>query len=186
MWKRMQCSLNYSGTRFSPLKIKITQFPSGFRLKFSTPHFICVLNVLLFSFWIDWLWTKEPQFRGLYLKSRQMRWCTYISTYIVIHPKISNKAGFRHRQPRLITYATWVSLLQSLVASQHYWMRLGIMGRIMEIERCVISCGRLAEADNTLWDLQHLLWYFPWLVFLYPYTFNLHMFRLFVLNICVK
>ena len=29
----MQYFLNYSGTRFCPLKIKITQFPSGFRLK---------------------------------------------------------------------------------------------------------------------------------------------------------
>ena len=31
--KKMQCSLNYSGTRFCPLKIKITQFPGVFRLK---------------------------------------------------------------------------------------------------------------------------------------------------------
>ena len=23
-----------------------------------------------------------------------------------IHPKVSNEAGFRHRQPRLVTYAT--------------------------------------------------------------------------------
>ena len=30
----MQRALNYSGTRFYPLKIKITQFPSGFRLNF--------------------------------------------------------------------------------------------------------------------------------------------------------
>ena len=29
----MQYFLNYSGTRFCPLKIKITQFPGGFRLK---------------------------------------------------------------------------------------------------------------------------------------------------------
>ena len=29
----MQYSLNYSGTRFCPLEIKITQFPDGFRLK---------------------------------------------------------------------------------------------------------------------------------------------------------
>ena len=31
--KKMKCSLNYSGTRFCPLKIKITQFPGVFRLK---------------------------------------------------------------------------------------------------------------------------------------------------------
>ena len=39
-----------------------------------------------------------------------------LHTYL--HPKISNEAGFGHRQPRLITYATLTSLLRSLVASQ--------------------------------------------------------------------
>ena len=29
----MRYSLNYSGTSFCPLRIKITQFPGGFRLK---------------------------------------------------------------------------------------------------------------------------------------------------------
>ena len=52
-------------------------------LKFSTSHIICVLSVLLFSFWIDWLRTKEPQFRRPFLKSCK---CgdihTYIHTYI--------------------------------------------------------------------------------------------------------
>ena len=81
-------------------------------LKFSTSHFICVLSILLFSFWIDWPRTKRPRFRGPYLKSRQMRWYTYIQTYL--HPKISNEAGLGHRQPRLVTYATWISLLWSL------------------------------------------------------------------------
>ena len=103
-------------------------------LKFSTSHIICVLSVLLFSFWIDWLRTKEPQFRRPFLKSCK---CgdihTYIHTYIHTHihtymnwvfyeirstqntiiyihaylqPKISNEHGFGHRQPRLVTYAT--------------------------------------------------------------------------------
>ena len=31
----MQYSLNYSGTRFCPLKIKITQFPGGFCVNLS-------------------------------------------------------------------------------------------------------------------------------------------------------
>ena len=30
----MEYSLNYTGTRFCPPKIKIIQFPGGFRLKF--------------------------------------------------------------------------------------------------------------------------------------------------------
>ena len=157
------------------MKIKITQFPSGFHFKLSTSHFIPVLNVLLFSFWIDWLWTKEPRFRGPYLKSRQMWWCTYINTYIVTSKNLkwtwlqaqATQAGHLHD-------LNIISLLQSLVASQHYWMRLSIIGRIMEIERCVISRGRLGEADKTLWDLQHLLWYLPWLVFLYTHAFNMH------------
>ena len=41
---------------------------------------------------------------------------TGIQTYL--HQKISNEAGFQHRQPRLVTYATWISLLRSLVPSQ--------------------------------------------------------------------
>ena len=32
----MQYSLNYSSTRFCPLKMKITQFPTGFRLNVLT------------------------------------------------------------------------------------------------------------------------------------------------------
>ena len=42
-------------------------------------HPIWVLSVLLFSFWIGWLPTKEPRFRGPYLKWRQMRCYTYKS-----------------------------------------------------------------------------------------------------------
>ena len=56
-----------------------TGFLPGF--KFSTSHFICVLTILLVSFWIDWLWTKEPRFRGP-SKSRQMRWYTYKHIHI--------------------------------------------------------------------------------------------------------
>ena len=48
--------------------------------KFFTSHFSCGLSGFLFSFWIDWLRTKEPRFRGPHLKSRQMRWYTYIHT----------------------------------------------------------------------------------------------------------
>ena len=39
-----------------------------------------------------------------------------LHTYL--HPKISNEAGFRHRQLTLVMYMTWISLLQSLVALQ--------------------------------------------------------------------
>ena len=35
-----------------------------------------------------------------------------------MHPKFSNEIGFCRRQPRLVTYATEISLLRSLVASQ--------------------------------------------------------------------
>ena len=56
-----------------------TGFLPGF--KFSTSHFICVLTILLVSFWIDWLGTKEPRFRGP-SKSRQMRWYTYKHIHI--------------------------------------------------------------------------------------------------------
>ena len=52
-------------------------------LKFSTSHIICVLSLLLFSFWIDWLRTKDPRFRRPFLKSRPMRWyMTHIHTNI--------------------------------------------------------------------------------------------------------
>ena len=51
-------------------------------LKFSTSHIICVLSVLLSSFWIDCLRTKHPRFRRSFLKSRQMRWYIYIHTNI--------------------------------------------------------------------------------------------------------
>ena len=57
-----------------------TGFLPGF--KFSTSHFICVLNLnillLILSESID-CEREEPRFRGPYLKSRQMRSCTYIS-----------------------------------------------------------------------------------------------------------
>ena len=57
-----------------------TGFLPGF--KFSTSHFICVLNLnillLILSESID-CEREEPRFRGSYLKSRQMRSYTYIS-----------------------------------------------------------------------------------------------------------
>ena len=46
-----------------------------------------------------------------YLKLRQMRWYTYIQNF-------SNEPGLWHRVPRLVTYATEISLLRSLVALQ--------------------------------------------------------------------
>ena len=47
----MQYALNYSGTRFCPLKIKINQFPGGFRLnKHTQPTTACVSHVLVHSF----------------------------------------------------------------------------------------------------------------------------------------
>ena len=60
-------------------------------------------------------------------------------------------------QPELVCCEAW--WLHS-----NYWMRLSIIWRIMEIERCVISCSRLAKADNTLWDLQHCLALIPYKV----------------------
>ena len=47
---------------------------------------------------------------------------TYVHTYIhtYLHPTISKEAGFGHRQPRFVTYATWISLLWSLVALQQW------------------------------------------------------------------
>ena len=30
----------------------------------------------------------------------------HTDTHTYLHPKISNETGFRHRQPRLVTYAT--------------------------------------------------------------------------------
>ena len=123
-------------------------------LKFSTSHIICVLSVLLFSFWIDWLRTKEPQFRRPFLKSCKcgdihtyihtyMNWVFYEirstqNTIIYIHaylqPKISNEDGFGHRQPRLVTYATWISLLRSLVASHQ-------LGSTNSMLRCCFHCS---------------------------------------------
>ena len=42
-----------------------------------------------------------------------------IQTYL--HPKMSNKAGFRHRQPRLVMNATWISLLRWWLRRQKWW-----------------------------------------------------------------
>ena len=81
-------------------------------------HTLFVFWTFFFSFWIDWLRIKAPRFRGLYLKSRQMRY---------LHPKISNEAGFWHRQPRLVTYATWISLLRSHQALQQLILRRGYL-----------------------------------------------------------
>ena len=53
--------------------------------------------------------SKEPQFRLLEIEANAV---------IYIHPKFSNELGFSRRQPRLVTYATEISLLRSLVASQ--------------------------------------------------------------------
>ena len=49
-------------------------------LNFSHHTLVVAWVFFLFSFWIDWLRTKELRFRGPYLKSRQMRWYTYIHT----------------------------------------------------------------------------------------------------------
>ena len=67
----------------------------GFLTKqdFSRAWALFVFWTFFFCFWIDWLRIKEPRFRGLYLKSKQMRY---------LHPKISNEAGFWHSQPRLV------------------------------------------------------------------------------------
>ena len=44
MLERMGYFSNYSGTNFCPLKIKITQFPDGFRLTFLFRMFIAVIS----------------------------------------------------------------------------------------------------------------------------------------------
>ena len=86
---------------------------------FHITHYLC--SECSFVFFLNQLtanerhW-KEPWFRRPFLKSRQMRWYTYIHTYL--HPKISNEAGLEHRQSRLVTYATWISLLWSHQALQ--------------------------------------------------------------------
>ena len=54
--------------------------------------------------------SKEPRFRLLEIEANAV---------IYIHPKyISNEPGFWRRQSRLVTNATEISLLRSLVASQ--------------------------------------------------------------------
>ena len=46
----------------------------------------------------------------------------YIHTYMHIYIQDGSKAeGIGHRQPILVTYATWISLLRSLVASQQLY-----------------------------------------------------------------
>ena len=86
---------SYSSHAKTWLSIRKTGFRK--RLKFSTSHFIRVLSVLLFSFWIDWLRMKDPRLRRPYLKSRQMRWYTCIHTYLVYR---YFEKGCRMWQPR--------------------------------------------------------------------------------------
>ena len=46
--------------------------------------------------------------------------CTH--SYMHIYIQDSSKAdGIGHRQPSLVTYATWISLLRSVVASQRLY-----------------------------------------------------------------
>ena len=53
----MQYSLNYSGTRFCPLKIKVTQFLDGFRLK--SFHQPCSdFQETYFDFLTHWIFAK--------------------------------------------------------------------------------------------------------------------------------
>ena len=54
--------------------------------------------------------SKEPRFRLLEIEAK----CGDIHTSKIF----SNKPGFWRREPRLVTYATEISLLRSLVASQ--------------------------------------------------------------------
>ena len=49
------------------------------------------------------------------LKSRRIRWYTYIQN-------ISVESGFWRREPMLVTYATEISLLRSLVTSQQFFI----------------------------------------------------------------
>ena len=53
--------------------------------------------------------SKEPRFRLLEIEA---------NVVLYWHPKFSNELGFCRSQPRLVTYATEISLLRSLVASQ--------------------------------------------------------------------
>ena len=79
--------------------------PRGYRIYFSLRSVI-----------LNWLattkraWIRRPWNRG---KKGDIH--NYIQTYL--YPKISNEAGFWHRQPRQVKYMTWSSL-QSLAASQ--------------------------------------------------------------------
>ena len=46
----------------------------------------------------------------------------YTHTYMHVYIQDSSKAdGVGHRQPSLVTYATWISLLRSVVASQRLY-----------------------------------------------------------------
>ena len=77
-------------------------------------------------------------------------------------PSGTGNPGWSCTQPELVCCEAWWlhSIIEwSWVSSEELWR-----------SRDVLS----AAADNTLWDLQHLLWYLPWLVFLYPHTFNMH------------
>ena len=136
-----KCSGNWGWSRVNFLRSQINGLiiPQSSRncSKYSEKRISCNLPSLAFklfpAFAKTWLSTwnrwnsksisfphlgawKWPQFEGHEIEASLV---INISTYQHIYIQhISNDSGFEHRQPRLVTYAAWISLLWSLVALQ--------------------------------------------------------------------
>ena len=76
-------------------------------------------TVFIFLFLNRWAATKRAWIQGLRNRGKFADIHTNLDTYLNL--KISNEAGFGYRQPRLVTHATWISLLHSHQALQQQY-----------------------------------------------------------------
>ena len=112
----------FSEWPFSNSSLAKSSFQHGFVcLSFPHPTLLMVEysigNSIYFSLWsilTYWIDCYQKVLDSMSMKSRQICWSIYIRTYshTYLHLKI-----FGHKQPRLVTYATWTCVLWSLVAS---------------------------------------------------------------------
>ena len=108
LYKVKSVDVNWSKLNLPEIKVSVVTFKSGryckdFRDTLSTLSYALISITRPYLSWME------------------------ANAVTQIHPKISNEAGFGHRWTRLVTYATWISLLRSHdnaeISECHKWLQ---------------------------------------------------------------